>query len=241
MKHLINFFLTTITIIIIIFTIIYSIITFPFKIILSWFGISFPSPKHPHTTGDDIITLSNNGSIGNINYDSLTEKEQQVIQKKAAQGANIPIYDGKVEHAYELTYVKEPTICPRCQSHTQQCYAHFIYTTQDSTRYIFAPSGFFCSECPTVIIDQEMLKTGIPKEFEFRGVFGIICDTRDKPDLFMTWNGKKSLYVVDEEKNTVELITSDNIVFDSQRLKRKKNPRRKKIVKQSRRKNRRKK
>ncbi|MCI5122117.1 MAG: hypothetical protein D3908_13190 [Candidatus Electrothrix sp. AUS4] len=101
---------------------------------------------------------------------------------------------------------------------------------------MFAPAGFFCIKCPTVVIDHEMIQQGIDKKFQFRGVVGIDYDEEKEPDLFQTWNGKQATYIFDEDQNLIGLSTSP-IKLHSLNNKRK-NQKRRKIAKQSRRKNR---
>jgi hypothetical protein len=63
---------------------------------------------------------------------------------------------------------------------------------------MLAPAGYFCTTCPTVIVDEEMLRAGITDGFHFQGVLGIDYEGQRPPDLFRTWNGRPTVYVVDE-------------------------------------------
>jgi hypothetical protein len=65
---------------------------------------------------------------------------------------------------------------------------------------MLAPAGYFCTACPTVIIDEKMLQAGITGGFHFHGVLGIDYEGKHPPDLFRTWNGRETVYVLDEEQ-----------------------------------------
>ena len=230
MRYLLLFLIGT-------FTIVLNIILLPFRIVLSLFGVSFRSPKSPSIEDKDIIKMDREGDILNMNYDNLNEEEREDFQEAIAEKVDVSSYEGEVKHAYALKYVKDPNACPRCQSEVQRHYANFIYATQIAPRVMFAPAGFFCIECPTVIIDHEMIKTGIDKKFKFQGVVGIEYATRKQTDLFETWNGKKTVYIFDENHKVLGLSAAP-LKSHSQHST-KKNQKKKQIAKQSRRKNRR--
>ena len=177
--------------------------------------------------------------INKVNYAGLDEKGQEDIQKVMADKMNVAIFEGKVEHAYELKQVKNSDTCPRCQSETQQYYANFIYATHVGPRVMFAPAGFFCNECPTVIIDHEMIAFSAAKQFTFQGVIGIDYNDSKNPDMFSTWNGNKAIYVFDENEMVlgIETLPTKSPLHSSPKIRNKK---KKQMIKQSRKKNRRK-
>jgi len=126
---------------------------------------------------------------------------QELLGHSAAtEFSKIELYAGHLEHGYALRGVVTPARCPRCRSETRQYYANFIYATQTAPRVMFTPAGYFCRHCPTVIIDEEMLRSGITGSFTFRGVLGIEHETSEVPDFFRTWNGQKAVYVFDEDQ-----------------------------------------
>ncbi len=103
-------------------------------------------------------------------------------------------------------FVGDSGLCPRCRSETKQHYGNFIYATQVAPRVMFVPAGYFCKKCPTVIIDQDMIREGVAKRFDYRGVLGISNDSRkDEPDFFKTWNGQKAVYIFDENHEVMEI------------------------------------
>jgi len=75
---------------------------------------------------------------------------------------------------------------------------------------MFVPAGFFCTTCPTVIIDEKLISTGVKEGFRFQDVVGIDYDRKKEPDLFRTWNGKKAVYVFDEDKNLKGMSAIDD-------------------------------
>jgi hypothetical protein len=233
-QHIVSFLLDTLSCIL-------YIIFSPVRIVLSFFGYSFDEKKSPAPEKQDLIKMSIEGDIVNMNYDNLTEEDQEKFRKALVEEMDFPRYEGEVAHAYELTYVKDSKTCPRCQSETEQCYANFIYATQVAPRVaprvMFVLAGFFCTKCPTVVIDHKTIQQGTDKKFQFRGAVGVDYGTKKEPDFFQTWNGKQATYIFDEDQNFLGLSTSP-VKSNSHRLKKRANPKRKKIARQSRRKNR---
>ena len=84
--------------------------------------------------------------------------------------------------------------CPRCKAATEQMYANFIYIVGDESRAMLGPAGYFCSKCPTVIVDEDMVKKATRGKGEFRGVVGLTDEEGETEQYFRTWNGfKRSL------------------------------------------------
>ena len=149
------------------------------------------------------------GMMLTVNTDNLTREGRQAIWEEIGKTSNFPIYEGKVEHGYSRLVALETDQCPRCHARTQQHYANFIYATDIAPRVMFAPAGFFCTACPTVIIDEEMVSGGAKKGFRFQGVVGIDYEGKKEPDLFRTWNGKEAVYVFDEDQKILGLSAID--------------------------------
>jgi hypothetical protein len=72
---------------------------------------------------------------------------------------------------------------------------------------MFAPAGYFCSQCPTVVIDEEIIQSGITGPFTFQGVLGIEHDESQAPDFFRTWNGQDAVYLLDEDQTPQGIAT----------------------------------
>ena len=82
--------------------------------------------------------------------------------------------------------------------------SNFAYATQDKPRLITAPAGHFCTECPTVIIDDDLMQEGIDSSrFWYGGVFSIETGYSDEPHFFETFNGEKPVMVLDEDMQNV--------------------------------------
>jgi len=178
-----------------------------------------------------------------VDTDNLGKEVQQAIWEEIGKKTNLPIYEGRVEHGYSRTAVSQSGQCPRCYAKTQQRYANFIYATDIAPRVMFAPAGFFCTGCPTVIIDEEMIEAGVKKGYTFQGVVGIDYERKKEPDYFRTWNGNDTVYLFDENNNVVGLAAinskeryhgaSHSLEKNREKLKRKR-----KIAKEARKRNR---
>ena len=157
-----------------------------------------PSTAAPDTTHPALIK---------VNSDHLSAEERLNFTKKATEAAKLPYFRGHVEHGYALKKLKTSGQCPRCKAVTTQHYAEFIYATETSPRVLLAPAGYFCTECPTVIINEEMIRNGVIGNFTFQAVLGIEHREGEMPDLFATWNGQKTLYYFDEQENIIDIVT----------------------------------
>lgn len=159
----------------------------------------FKKPKAEQNSDlDGEIIQSKESKPLKLNADNWSEEDRSVIQSAAYSITNIEVHSGHVEHGYALKFVATSAQCPRCKAKTQQYYTNFIYATNVAPRIMFAPAGYFCQNCPTVIIDEKMIQSGIIGNFIFQGVIGIEDDPKQKPSIFTTWNGKAAVYVIDE-------------------------------------------
>ena len=124
---------------------------------------------------DEIIKVEpyRDGVIATINMDEWSQDEQKAFRSAAAEKSDMFMFDGNVEHGYLLKFVGTEDRCPRCNGETRQQYGNFIYATDIATRVMFAPAGYFCTKCPTVIIDEQMIEDGVLGNFKFLGVLGI--------------------------------------------------------------------
>lgn len=134
-----------------------------------------------------------------VDLDQLGPDAQDEFKETVSQISEITFFEGHVEHGYSLDHVSDAQRCPRCQAPTWQHYAEWIYATQIAPRLMLAPAGYFCTRCPTVIVDEAMIQSGVKKQFRYQGVAGLDHDEGKNPDLFRTWNGKDAVHVFDEE------------------------------------------
>ena len=160
--------------------------------------VPLPAVEEP---GEMILTF---------NADDLGKEGREAAWDEISKLTNLPQYEGKVEHGYSKRAVSLTDQCPRCHGKTQRCYADFIYATDIALRVMFVPAGFFCTNCPTVIIDEELISGGVTKGFRFQGVVGIDYGKKKEPDFFRTWNGKETVYVLDENGKVTGLTTIDS-------------------------------
>lgn len=126
----------------------------------------------------------------------------------------IPIYKGlpQIEHAYESDFLGYTDKCPRCNTPTKQMYSNFVWANQVASRLMSAPAGHFCPNCPTVILDDSIMRSGVNKaKYEYWGVCGIDSGYSVKKDdinLFQTLNGAKPTYILDEKGGLGGILNS---------------------------------
>ena len=98
-----------------------------------------------------------------IDEEGLSPDGKQALHDEIAKSTGFPMHEGRVEHAYSRNAISRTSACPRCSGQTRQQSANFIYATDVAPRVMFAPAGFFCLDCPTVIIDEGMIASGVKR------------------------------------------------------------------------------
>jgi len=156
----------------------------------------------PHGNRDD------GSPFVTVNTDNMSQAERDAIWAEASGHGEIPIFDGHIEHGYAADDVADPDCCPRCGGMTKLEYANFIYLTQLALRVMLAPLGYFCTKCPTVIVETALIESGMKdKRYQFRGVLGIDYGKKKEPDYFRTWSGEDLVYLLDEDGNLEGVTT----------------------------------
>lgn len=138
----------------------------------------------------------------------VTEKEKTAednieMLETFSNENQIPIFKGVVIHAYESDFLGYKDFCPRCDTPTKQMMSNFGYGTQEDSRILTAPTGHFCLNCPTVIIDDDLMKTFIDEKFEYGGVFTVESGYEDKIEMLQTLNGEKPIFILDPSQENI--------------------------------------
>jgi hypothetical protein len=140
-----------------------------------------------------------------------TGKQNLSLLKEIAKHNNIPVYEGTIVNAYESDFLGYKDHCPLCDTSTVVHTTNFIWANQVASRIMAAPAGYFCPNCPTVIIDDDIIQSGIDKNrFEYWGVCGIETgyEKKDGDSLFKTFNGEKPTYILTEEGGLDGILNS---------------------------------
>lgn len=195
----------------------------------------------------EVVGSMNDKKLIKTDLSAFDDKERLEFKKAAKEtfAWGIEDFTGFVKHGYGLSFVKNKEVCPRCHNQTKQYYSNFIYVTNIAPRVMYAPAGYFCSECPAVIVDEEMISNAVKGKFQYNGVLGItIRDMNNEdPMLFKTWNGNDSIVILDEfGGKPIGIVSKPDLKTDKFFIKKKKNKnkskKKKKIAKKSRKRNR---
>lgn len=108
-------------------------------------------PLRGEAPGEDDFLITHN-------VDRFSTEDRTAFIKAASEFAEIPLFDGHVEYGYSLEGVADETRCPRCGGGAERRHANFIYMSQKAMRVMYGPVGFFCSKCPTVSVDENLLR-----------------------------------------------------------------------------------
>lgn len=108
-----------------------------------------------------------------VDLDEFGSEARPVLLDELSQASGLPVFAGSVEHGYAVRSLGSHARCPRCNAGTRQQMAHFVYATNIAPRVMFAPAGYFCTTCPTVIVDEDLIATGMKRGYRFRAVVGV--------------------------------------------------------------------
>ncbi|MCI0524979.1 MAG: hypothetical protein L0Y75_06915 [Acidobacteria bacterium] len=133
-------------------------------------------------------------TLVSVDMDKMKDKERRTFLSAATKTSDLEYFDGRVQHGYSLSEARDESKCPRCKAATEQKYANFIYIVGDESRAMLGPAGYFCSKCPTVIVDEDMIKQATRGKGEFRGVVGLTDEEGEAEQYFRSWNGFKTIF-----------------------------------------------
>lgn len=149
--------------------------------------------------------------INTLDMDSFPPEYYDKIRKKIIRLSGQPLFDGSISHGYSKAFTGKTEKCPRCSSPTRQCTANFIYVTGTACRAMLVPAGFFCTACPTVIVDEQLISIAVKAGYRFRRVVGVDYLDKKDPDYFETWNGEKPIYILDEDQQFMDMVLDSEI------------------------------
>ena len=143
------------------------------------------------------------GSIKFVKEKEVSGKDNKDLLELFSEKSGIPVFKDNIKHAYESDFLGFKDKCPRCNEHTEIMMSNFAYGTQDKSRIIAAPAGHFCTNCPTVIIDDDVIKNSINKKIDYCGVYEIETGYETEKKLFETFNGEKPVFILDPSRTQV--------------------------------------
>lgn len=158
------------------------------------------SVRFEHDKEKGIVRFEHDGETDGKGNISLIEE--------LTKHSDFPIFKGKVDNAYESDFLGYKDKCPLCNTPTVQHYSSFVWANQIASRLLAAPAGHFCPNCPTVIIDDDVVKNGTDRaRFMYWGVCAIESGYNET-NLFKTFNGEKPTYILDEKGGLDGILNS---------------------------------
>jgi hypothetical protein len=147
--------------------------------------------------------------IVRLEHDGETDgKGNLPLLEEFTKHSDFPIFKGKIDNAYESDFLGYKDKCPLCNTPTVQHYSSFVWANQLASRLLAAPAGHFCPNCPTVIIDDDVVKNGTDRaRFIYWGVCAIESGYSET-NLFSTLNGEKVTYILNEEGGLDGILNS---------------------------------
>lgn len=143
------------------------------------------------------------GTIKIVKEKEVSGKDNRDLLELFSKESGISVFKGIIKHAYESDYLGYKHMCPRCDERTENMMSNFAYGTQDKSRIIGAPAGHFCTNCPTVIIDDDIIRASINEKIDYCGVYEIETGYETEKLLFETFNGEKPVFILDPSKTQV--------------------------------------
>lgn len=170
-----------------------------------------PESKVPGSVSGIRTDVSGGSATVTVDLDEFGSETRPLVFDELMEASGLPLFAGTVEHGYAMRSVGSYLRCPRCNAATRQQMAHFIYATDIAPRVMFAPAGYFCTTCPTVIVDEDLIARSMKDGYHFRAVVGVDYAGQKQPDLFRTWNSHDSLYMLDEDGRVMDLVTDSQL------------------------------
>jgi hypothetical protein len=145
------------------------------------------------------------------NVTDLNAEERRKLIHQWVVNTAIPAYKRRTQFGYSLLRLRQHERCPRCKSKTNLHYAVFLCATSNSeaAQHILAPAGYFCEACPTVIVDEKVLKKGITTG-RLKNILGVTLDA--DTFIFKGWNGHKTFPLFDQNNQPIDLKVSDEAI-----------------------------
>lgn len=143
------------------------------------------------------------GIIKIVKEKEVSGEDNRDLLELFSEESGIPVFKGVIKHAYESDYLGYKHMCPRCDERTEKMMSNFAYGTQDKSRIIAAPAGHFCPNCPTVIIDDDIIRASINENIGYCGVYQIETGYETEKKLFETLNGERPIFILDPSKTQV--------------------------------------
>lgn len=139
-----------------------------------------------------------------LRHDSIaTGKDSAEFLELAAKKSDYPVFKGQIKHLYESDFTGFKDKCPRCQGEVVRMFSNFAYATQQKSRLLTAPAGLFCPNCPTVIIDDDMMRASIDlSRFQYFGVYSVE-DGYSGINIIEEINGVKPTFILDETQEEI--------------------------------------
>lgn len=173
--------------------------------------VSFEEGSVVESSEIDPLPIVRQGNIVRLSTDGLSPEAQAAIHAELAEESGQTFFIGKIENGYSLQSARHPDQCPQCQSPTKTHMASLIYATDQGPRVLTTRGVHFCTACPTVIVDEDMVERSIAEEFEYRGLLGLDFDGKAEPCFFQYWNEQEMILVVDQETGLMELVPKSEL------------------------------
>ncbi|MEM7132006.1 MAG: hypothetical protein AAF702_37190 [Chloroflexota bacterium] len=152
------------------------------------------------------VELDDGSTISQFDMDQVEVDDKGEMAQALSEAVDIDFVEGSIVHGYSLQLTGSTEQCPQCQSDTKQMYGYFIYASHPTPRIMLAPAGYFCIQCPTVIVDEELLSRGVVGNHPFNGTVGMSPNGEDF-EPFETWNGREPIHILDETGNSLGITS----------------------------------
>ena len=128
----------------------------------------------------------------------------------------------RIDHVYRSRFGFKKETCPMCFNETKQKYIALIYASDFGIRQSFSPCAWICEPCSCVVLD-EMLPAQSARwiGYSYLVPVGLASATsffesrKDDMNIFMTYEGKKPVFVVDEDSKDVTDVMYENEINSS--------------------------
>jgi hypothetical protein len=129
---------------------------------------------------------------------------------------------GGLDHVYRSRFGFNKEICPLCYNETKQKYVALIYASDFGIRQSFSPCAWICESCSCVVLDEMIpAQSARWKGYSYFVPVGIASantffeSRKDDMNIFTTYEGKKPVFVVDQDSKDVTDVMYENEINSS--------------------------
>jgi hypothetical protein len=139
--------------------------------------------------------------------EALDTNELEVVKKYSPLFPGLHWNRNAIENGFSKEQYPDINTCPLCRATTERRYTRLFCKTLSGIGLYLGPVGWFCSGCPTVIIDDTAVRSEFSKEDGDIEIFAVQARDNDHPHPLKTWNKAWLFFFPNEDNSKSQFIS----------------------------------